>query len=58
MYDENQELLDKTSLHTVALIARIYTNDSSKYKVESDYWLSYFLSLAYDLDDDTSVKQA
>ena len=38
-------------MQTVALIARIYATYSKTYSAESDYWLDYFLKLAYEIDD-------
>jgi hypothetical protein len=40
------------SLHTVALIARVYTADSLSYTKEADFWLDYYLKLAYDVEGD------
>jgi len=46
-------------LQTVALVARIYATDSKTYSAESDYWLDYFLKLAYEIEDtNLYIKQA
>ena len=50
-YDERCSILQPQSFHTVLLIARLYTQDSLKYKAQADYWLRYLAKLAVGIDN-------
>lgn len=44
--DPEFELLGQSSLHTVCLVARIYTAQSLQYKQQAEYWLDYLHLIA------------